>query len=74
MDSITRSADLVMSTFRWKTICKRGYHPIGTEIVRPSCKSTVSVSSVTLTPTIGVSLSVSGTEGIPFILFLRLIT
>src|SRR5207302_552267 len=49
MHSITCAADLEISPFSRMPFAKRGYHPIGTETVRPSSRSTESVSSVTST-------------------------
>jgi hypothetical protein len=44
----------------------RGYHPRGTEIVRPSSSSTDNVSSVTVTLTILGNVRGTTAEGVPF--------
>ena len=43
-----------------------GNQPMGTEIVRPSSKSTVKVSSVIMTSTALGGVSTATAEGIPF--------
>src|SRR5439155_9550115 len=45
---------------------RRGYQPMGTAMVRPSSRSTDTVSSVTVTLTILGRVSVITAEGVPF--------
>ena len=65
MDAITGAADLTIGALCSRAVSKARIQPMGTETVRPSSRSTESVSSVIVT--FRILANVTTAEFVPFI-------